>query len=143
MATWSTATLSTSTSIGKIESEINSLTSTNWDNKIAIAKELIGDRLEVILTERNIRVDEAGGDVLLDVIANPTVFNLSSDYMTLHLIYDDLSQGQEGLYMQKLQKYNDYFERKFSEDVKRMNLDYDNDGTTDAYRVSWTGKLTR
>ena len=143
MATWITAVLSTSTSIAKIESEINSLTSTNWDNKIAIAKELIGDRLEVILNERGVRVDEAGGEVLLDVIANPTVFNLTSDYMTLHLIYDDLSQGQEGLYMQKLQKYNAYFERKFNEDVKRMNLDLDNDGNTDEYRVSWTGKLTR
>lgn len=143
MATWSTAVLSTSTTIAKIETEINSLTSTNWDNKIALAKEIIGDKLEVILTERGIRVDEADSKILLDVIANPTVFNLSSDYLTLHMIYDDLSQGQDGLYLVKSEKYNAYFERKFSEDLKRMNLDLDNDGTTDEYRVSWTGKLTR
>ena len=143
MADWSSATLSTSTSIAKIESEINDLTATNWDSKIEIAKELIGDKLEVILTERGIVVDEADSKVLLNVIANPTVFNLTSDYMTLHLIYDDLSQGQEGLYRQKTEKYNAYFERKFNEDVKRMNLDFDNDGNTDAYRVRWTGKLTR
>ena len=140
---WADAVLSTTASIAKIESEINDLTATNWDNKIATAKELIGDKLEVILTERGVNVDEESGDVLLDTIANPTVYNLSSDYMTLHLIFDDLSQGQEGLYMGKSEKYNAYFERKFSEDVKRMNLDLDNDGTTDVFRVSWTGKLSR
>jgi len=143
MANWDSATLSTSTSIAKIETEINSLTATNWEDKILMAKELIGDKLEVILTERGISVDESDSDVLLDVIANPTVFNLTSDYMTLHLIYDDLSQGEVGLYMSKSEKYFAYYENKFTEDLKRMNLDLDNDGTTDVYRVNWTGKFTR
>ncbi|MBT6994537.1 MAG: hypothetical protein HN952_06230 [Candidatus Cloacimonetes bacterium] len=143
MADWSTAELSTTTSIAKFESEINDLTATNWNNQIAIAKELLGDRLEVVLTERGISVDEAESEVLLNVIANPTVFNLTSDYLTLSLIYDDLSQGMEGLYLSKSEKYKALSKMKFNEDLKRMNLDTNDDDIVDNYRVNWQGKLSR
>ncbi|MBT7470198.1 MAG: hypothetical protein HN692_07335 [Candidatus Cloacimonetes bacterium] len=143
MADWSTAELSTTTSIVKFESEINDLTATNWNNQIAIAKELLGDRLEVVLTERGISVDEAESEVLLNVIANPTVFNLTSDYLTLSLIYDDLSQGMEGLYLSKSEKYKALSKMKFNEDLKRMNLDTNDDDIVDNYRVNWQGKLSR
>ena len=143
MAVWADATLSDSDSIAKFESEINSLTSTNWENSIAIAKELIGDKLEVILINQGYSVDEADGEVLLDIIANPTVFNLSSDYFVLYLIYGDLSQGAEGLYMMKSDKYLQLFKQKFEEDIKRMNLDTDMDDTVDIYRVNWQGGWSR
>ena len=143
MAVWADAILSDAASIEKFEGEINSLTSTNWDNAIAIAKELIGDKLEVILINQGIAVDEAGGEILLDVIANPTVFNISSDYFVLYLIYEDLSQGSDGLYMMKAEKYIELYQQKFNEDIKRMNLDIDLDDTTDIYRVNWQGGWSR
>ena len=143
MADWSAAVLSTSTSIAKIESELNNLTVTNWDNAIAFAKELIGDKLEVLLTDRGYSVDEANSEVLLDVIANPTVFNLTSDYLVLSKVFEDLSQGTDGLYKSKSEKYAALYERKFVEDVKRMNFDTNFDDVVDEYRVNWQGKLSR
>jgi len=140
---WSGATLSTTTSIAKIESEVNNLTSTNWNDKIALAKELIGDRLEVILTNRGYKVDELDSEVLLDIISNPTVFNISSDYLVLSLTFEDLSQGSDGLYKSKAEKYLAYFEQKFDEDIRRITLDTDLDDTTDTTRMDWQGKLER
>jgi hypothetical protein len=135
---WSDATLTTSESLEKYESEINNLTSENWDNAIAIAKEIIGDKLEVVLMERGVSVDEESQE-LLDVIANPEVFNMSSDYLTLSLIFDDLSQGADGLYKDKAMKYYQKFELKFAEDIKRMLLD----DTIGIYRTNWKNRLVR
>jgi len=139
---WSDATLTTSESLEKYESEINNLTSENWDNAIAIAKEIIGDKLEVVLMERGVSVDEESQE-LLDVIANPEVFNMSSDYLTLSLIFDDLSQGADGLYKDKAMKYYQKFELKFAEDIKRMHLDLDLDDNIDIYRTNWKNRLVR
>lgn len=143
MADWSAAVLSTAASIAKIEAEINDLTSTDWSNAIALSKELIGDKLEVLLTDRGYSVDEADSEVLLDIIANPTVFNLTSDYLVLSKAFGDLSQGTEGLYKSKSDKYMAFYEAKFVEDVRRMNLDTNNDDVVDDYRVNWQGKLSR
>ena len=143
MADWSAAVLSTAASIAKIEEEINNLTNTDWSNVIDLSKELIGDRLEVLLTDRGYSADEAANENLLDVIANPTVFNLTSDYLVLSKSFEDLSQGTDGLYKSKSAKYAAFYEAKFVEDVRRMNLDTNNDDVVDQYRVNWQGKLSR
>jgi len=139
---WINAILSTTTSLAKYESEINDLTSGTWANAIALAKEILGDKLEIILTNRGYSVDEDEA-ALLDIIENPTVFNMTSDYLTLALIYEDLSQGMEGLYKYKSEKYYTKFEKKFDEDVRRLNLDTNVDGTVDSYRMDWEGKFER
>ena len=46
MADWSATALSTATTIAKIESEVNDLTSSDWSNAKATAKTMIGSRLE-------------------------------------------------------------------------------------------------
>ena len=144
MGVWADAVLSTTASLAKIESEINSLTDTSWTNAIALAKELIGDKLELILMNRGINVDESDSEVLLDVILNPTVFNLSSDYLSLSLGFDDMSLGDGDLYEYKSLKFKKKFEMKFNDDIRRITLDRNLDDTADTYRINWDqGELTR
>jgi len=143
MGVWGAAILSSTTTIAEIETEVNTLTATNWNNAIALGKELIGDKLELLLTSKGIKVDESGGEVLLDVILNPTVFNRSSDYLVLSSIYEDLSQGMDGLYKIKAEKYDAKFTLKFAEDLERMNLDTNLDSAADIYRFSAVGELSR
>ncbi len=142
---WADETLSDSTSIAKIESEINNLTSGNWDDKIAVAKVIIGSKIENTLSDRSISVDEDNGEVLLDVVVNPDdIFGLCSDYLTLHLIYNDLgSGGVNELYEGKKVYYWHKYEEQFGVDVRRMQLDTNLDDSTDYYRTNWIQKLER
>jgi len=69
---WSTAVLSTRTSVEKIEMELGSdsiLTDAQVNNKIALAKTLIGNSTELYLTmEKEITVDESASEVLLPIL---------------------------------------------------------------------------
>jgi len=145
MADWSATALSTADSLAKIESEVNDLTSSDWSNAIATAKTMIGSKLENTLSERGIGVDEVNGDELLDIIVDPNViFGLSSDFLTLHLIYNDLADGnKDGSYYEKSVFYRAMFEEQFAVDIKRIKLDINLDDITDVYRTNWHQRLTR
>jgi len=145
MADWSATALSTATSLAKIESEVNNLTSTDWSNKIATAKTMLGARLENTLSERGIGVNEVDGEELLDVIVDPDViFGLSSDFLTLFLIYNELSDGgKNSSYQEKSDFYHGLFEDQLAVDIKRIKLDNNLDDTTDSYRSNWHQRLTR
>jgi len=86
---WASSSLSTTGSIARWESDINDLadSGSNWTGKIDAAKELLGDQLEWYLKNQGVKVDASQGEILIDVIANPTVFSVTSDYATLALIY--------------------------------------------------------
>ncbi|MCD4650628.1 MAG: hypothetical protein K8S56_02410 [Candidatus Cloacimonetes bacterium] len=143
---WETATLSSTTSIAAIDSEINQLTSGNWNDKISLAKKIIGRDLENKLTRNNYSVDEAGGDVLLDIIANPQSLDLSSDYLTLHLIYADLAitLGRES-YWQKAEFYRQEYGRHLNTALQALNIDCDGDGNPEKYRANLftSGRINR
>ena len=145
MSDWSSLDLSTSASIAKIESEVNNLTDGNWDDKISTAKTMIGSRLENALAERGIGVDEDSGEVLLDVVVDPDVtFGLSSDFMTLHLIYKDLSMNSgTGNYEDKAKYYRQMYDEQMAVDIKRMKLDENLDDETDSYRTNWIQRFQR
>jgi len=141
---WSTAVLSTRTSVEKIEMELGSdsiLTDAQVNNKIALAKTLIGNSTELYLTmEKEITVDESASEVLLNVIANPTVLSTASDYLVCSLIYEELSDGDDrSLYYVKAEKYHAYFETQFESAKMRFNIDRDLDGDIDIYRDSHVG----
>jgi len=136
MSNWSDATLSTTASIAKLETEINSLTSDNWADKITIAKEIIADFLEVALKSRHYDdyIDFDAGEDIKDLVSNPTVFNLSSDYLVLHLIYDDLAQGKnESAYWVKKEEYYKKYKIKIEEDLWRIEISTDLDSDTELY----------
>jgi len=136
MANWEDATLSSSTTLAQVESEINSLTSSDWSAKIALAKEEIGDRLEVYLKGRyyDEYIDFEDDEDIKDLVSNPTVFNRSSDYYTLYLIYEDLAQGKsEGAYYTKKVEYKQRFEDKINIDLQRISISTDLDSDAEYY----------
>ena len=145
MADWSATALSTATTIAKIESEVNDLTSSDWSNAIATAKTMIGSRLENLLSQRGIGVNEVDGEELLDCVVDAdTIFGLCSDFLTLHLIYNDLADGNnESSYHEKSVFYRAMFEEQLDVDIKRIKLDPNLDDTTDIYRSNWRQRFTR
>ncbi len=136
MGNWTDAELSTTTTLAALESEINSLTDSDWTGKITLAKEEIGDRIEVYLKSRHYDsyIDFSEGQDIKDLISNPTVFNLSSDFYTLYLIYEDLAQGKnESAYYIKKQDYLQRFQDKIENDMQRIEISYDRDSTAEEY----------
>jgi len=145
---WSTTTLSTRASVKLIESEFSSesfVSDSQIDDKITLAKLIIGNSTELYLTvEKQITVDEADGDVLLDTIANPSVLALASDYLVASLLLQDVSGGDERslTYIKSEKAYADYIVQ-YESAKDRFNIDIDGDGETDIYRDSHVGMLVR
>ncbi len=111
--------------------------SANWLDKIAMAKKIIGRKLENQLSAQGYNVDESNGKVLLDIIVNPELFDICSDYLTLHLIYTDLANamGRE-MYWTKAEFYHRVFKDHFDVAAKAINLDTTLDGKVDRYRAN-------
>ncbi len=111
--------------------------SANWLDKIAMAKKIIGRRLENQLSSQGYTVDEGSGKVLLDIVVNPELFDICSDYLTLHLIYTDLANamGRE-MYWTKAEFYHRVYKDHFDVAAKALNLDTTLDGSVDRYRAN-------
>lgn len=117
----------------------------NWDDKIANAKTIVGLDLEKKLRDKNIRVDEADGEVLLDVVANPTTFSIASDYKCIQLIYDDLAESSISYetYQKKAMSYRERYRDELQQAWLRINLDLSLDGDVEIYRADFIGEIER
>ena len=130
--TWSTVILSTADSIARFEANVNSLTDDDWDSKIDIAKDLVRDEIYLFL--------DTPGDI--DDISNTEVFEMASDYLTLHLIYSDISKGQtKGGNVTKAEKYFNLYRSKIRTSLKVLkSFSADADSTN----FTWSsGELSR
>jgi len=115
-----------------------------WQDKIDLAVMIVQNDLETILTERQIVVDEAGGDLLIDVITNPSTFLIACDYKALALIYSDLANsGFNELFAKKAVTYAQKYDLELAAAIKRMNLDPSLSGTTTEYRAEFSARVTR
>jgi hypothetical protein len=141
---WNDVTLSTSQSISRIEGEVASLL--DPADKIALADKLIRRQVENLLASREYRVDESAGQSLLDLVGDPMVFDLASDYLVLHLIYSDLAvtMGRE-MHQSKAEFYHRQFETQFNAAVRAIRLDPNRDGHSEPFRADLftVGKMTR
>jgi len=116
----------------------------SWQAKINKAKTLIGNRIEEGLSDRQVWVNEQSGQVLLDVVANPTIFSDCSDFLTLSLIYHDLySQRFTDTYEKSYQYYEKQYNSEFASCMKRINLDQSLTGVTSTYRADFIGRAER
>lgn len=115
-----------------------------WQDKIDIAKIMLKYAIETTLSERGFVVDEFLSQELINIVANPETFSLCSDYLTLHLIYTDLSNGGfNELFKTKADFYWGKYKTEFAECFKRLNIDASMTGTSTVYRYSIKGKLHR
>ena len=148
MATWANTTFSTAASMSTHESEVNTLTASDWSDKITLAKTIMGNDIQEILVNRGMHywVDFDDDEILLDTVTNKTIFNITSDYKALELTYRDLSQGDEDtVYGQKSKQYKMLYKDSLKQNLKYIDLDLDLDDETDIYkaRLSAVGRQTR
>jgi len=90
----------------------------NWDNKIDLAKEMIGNRLTVMINQRwlNYNLD-------LDDIENPEVLNLASDYKVLELIYlDMLGKNGSDRFEKKMLDYRERYEKEMANALAMLDF---------------------
>ena len=133
---WASTTLTTTTTLETHESEINEITTVaNIAAKIVLAKSLLKNKIEATLRQHLYTVDYAEGEVLIDIVANPTTFINCCDYLTLSLVYKDLSKGrQDTLFWDKYLLYKDDYEAEYTIASSRIDIDRNMDGTTDTYQ---------
>lgn len=132
-------TMGTGISIKLSSVTVKITTSGTWANKIDVAKDMIKSRLNVILKNYRSRVNP--DPVLL--INNAEILSLSSDLLVIHLIYRDLSLGDESVYGNKAEMYYDDFKAEFDNVTKALDLDLSDNDTTDLYGYTQNNLLTR
>jgi hypothetical protein len=120
--------ITTGTSTGTISIYANSV----WDDKITLAKSIIGTDLRLLLINNNLLgyIDD-DTDEILDDIYNPTTLGMASDFKALELIYSDLARGEEAnsLYMQKSRAYKKRYDEYFPKLVQNLVIDLYQDGS--------------
>ena len=141
---WATTELSTRDSVSRIEYELGNasiISDPQMASKISLAKSLIGAEIEIYLTiEKKITVNEADGEVLLDVITNPTVLSTASDYLVASLCYEDISGNDiNSLYIPKAKKHRYNYEQLLESAKMRFNIDFNLDGNVDERRAEHIG----
>lgn len=116
----------------------------SWQEKIDLAKEMLGNDITTKLKEYGLYVDYEAGEVLIDLLTNPTTFLVACDYLTLSLIYQDLlSGGFNELFVQKYQIYSQRYQDELTKGLKRMDIASTPSGTTTDYQIEILGRLSR
>lgn len=113
---WNDTVLSTTQSIARHQYNINSLcqTGTDWNDKIAIAHKKLGNDL---IGRMYNNLDS------LDDIENTDTLQLAEDYMTLALIYTELSaNGLNEVFMSKRDWYWRMYSLQLSQSIPRIKL---------------------
>ena len=116
----------------------------SWQDKIDLAKEMLGNDITTKLKEYGLTVDYEDGEVLIDLLTNPETFLVACDYLTLSLIYQDLlSGGFNELFVQKYQIYSQRYQDELAKGLKRMDIASTPSGTTTDYQIEILGRLSR
>lgn len=116
----------------------------SWQDKIDLAKEMLGNDITTKLKEYGLYVDYEAGEVLIDLLTNPETFLVACDYLTLSLIYQDLlSGGFNELFVQKYQIYSQRYQDELAKGLRRMDIASTPSGTTTDYQIEIMGRLSR
>lgn len=113
---WNDTVLSTTSSIARHQYNVNSLCTigTDWNDKIAIAHQKLGNDL---IGRMYNNLDS------LDDIQNTDTLELAEDYMTLALIYTELSaNGLNEVFMSKRDWYWRMYSLELSQSIPRIKL---------------------
>lgn len=113
---WNDTVLSTTQSIARHQYNVNSLCTTgqDWNNKIAVAHQKLGNDL-IGRMYNNLTA--------LDDIQNTDTLALAEDYMTLALIYTELSaNGLNEVFMSKRDWYWRVYSLELSQSIPRIKL---------------------
>jgi len=117
----------------------------SWSNKIAIAKQEIEREIKIIL---NRKFDQNDYDEdLINMINNAEDFGLTSDYLTLSMIYQDImiSSDSSDIYSKKSDLYFRKYKNALAQNLEMVDIDIDFDDTTDVENVKFyqSGRILR
>jgi len=104
----------------------------SWNDKITTAKLEIGNSIKQMMVGRghNEVVIVNSGYAMLDIITNPEVFALASDYYTLMKVYRDLwGGGSNEIYKDKHDQYRADYQRQLDIALEIAQIDPSYSGT--------------
>lgn len=94
----------------------DSIIQTSWQNKINTAKSIIGNELKKQLAQLGYRDSNVTGGEVLDYVSNTDALNLTSDYLSMKLIYMDLYATQlTEAYMEKAS----YYDKQYQDELQK------------------------
>ena len=107
-------------------------------SKIALAKQFMGEDLERMLINAglDVGINYADDEILLDRIANKSIFNYCSHYLTLALIFEDMmeSGSDTDVYKLKSDRFLKRYHERMTTAFSLKNMDYNFDDTVDDYK---------
>ena len=124
---------------------INTFEIYSWSNKIEIAKQEIEREIKIIL---NRKFDQNDYDEdLINMINNAEDFGLTSDYLTLSMIYQDImiSSDSSDIYSKKSDLYFKKYKNALAQNLEMVDIDTNFDDTTDVENVKFyqSGRILR
>jgi len=115
--------------IGTSTGTISIYSESVYDDKIEIAKEMLGDDASEMLLNNHLLEYIEEDDDILDCIYTPADLGLVSDFLTLSLIYSDLAQGDaESAFMNKSKSYRKDYTDHLRKKFKLLTIDPDQAG---------------
>lgn len=121
--------------IGTSTGTISIYANSKYDDKITLAKEMLGDDAAEMLINNQLLTFLDTTDNVLDCIYTPADLELVSDLLVLSLIYQDLARGAEddSRFWQKCKQYRKDYREHFSKKFKLMTIDIDQTGDSLVY----------
>jgi hypothetical protein len=118
----------------------NAIVQYTWQNKITVAKTIIGNYLLTMLGKLGYTDDQlATGDTYLNYLDNTESLSLASDYKTLEGIYQDLSyKATNEVYERKIQMYADLYNKTIQDALYQLQF---TTGSVPTYLFSSMGHL--
>lgn len=125
---WSAATLCTDTDVEGKETNVQKYAKregwlAKWRDE---AKQEIAHRLRHALRAQALSVDPTD---ILDLIESYVPLKEAAIFLTLHLLFNDLTTNSADIFMQKAVHYQDKWESEFPRAVAMLSLDIDESGT--------------
>ena len=121
--------------IGTSTGTISIYANSKLDDKIDIAKKMLGTDMSLLLQNNKIlSYIDIENDEVLDCIYNPSTLGVASDFKVLELIYSDLARGDgESQFWQKSLSYRKRYLEYYPKLAKNLVIDLTQDGSNLVY----------
>ena len=122
--------------IGTSTGTVSIYANSKLEDKITIAKEMVGSDLSLLLVNSHL-LDyiDIETDEVLDCVYDPESLSRAGDFKALELIYQDLARGaaDTSLYWQKSRAYRRDYKEYFNKLVQKLVIDPTQDGSNLVY----------
>ena len=104
------------------------------DEKLSKCKDLLQMEIERNLANKSYTCDYGSGEVLVDIVYDPTQFKIPLEFLFLAHVFRDLAGSDDKSdFWIKYRHYIEQYEIRFKQVMSRLHTDLDQDGTVDKY----------